>query len=113
LLGVGVIDLRAPQPPAPMRQGYILKKTLQVREAWTIGVNDIDGSGVLPEDDVPIPPEHESDAPVRELLRRQREQSSRLAWPSLANKAARGTKQRRRSNGKSERRKKGKRQRRK
>jgi hypothetical protein len=87
LVGIGVIDRRNPRVPEPMRHGYVLKKTLQVREAWTIGVNDIDGAGVLSEDDVPIPPGRENNAPVLELLQRKSERSHRAEWPSLTTKS--------------------------
>lgn len=43
------------------------------REAWEVGLNDIDSVAVLPDDDPIIPENHLSDAPVLEVLRKQRE----------------------------------------
>jgi hypothetical protein len=56
----------APKPP-------IVKKHLHVREAWQIGLNDMDGAGLL-EDDEPIIPPSETEAPVIQLLRWKRQQ---------------------------------------
>jgi hypothetical protein len=47
------------------------KRSLIVREAWSIGENDIDSMGVQPEDD-PIIPDNATNAPVVELLKRIR-----------------------------------------
>jgi len=63
LFGVAGVDYDNPQPVPPMRQGYILKSGLRVRDAWEIGLNDPDISGVQPDDDVIIPEEHKKDAP--------------------------------------------------
>ena len=41
------------------------------REAWEVGVNDIDSSTILPDDDPIIPTEHLNDAPVIELLKKR------------------------------------------
>ena len=49
-----------------------LKRKIEFREAWTIGVGDIDSPGVLPDDD-PIIPARVSDAPVCKLLGRSDE----------------------------------------
>jgi hypothetical protein len=73
-LGVGVVDMRSLEPPEPMRRGCVLKRHINVREAWQIGVNDFDVPGVLSDDDVHIPPGHEMDAPVLALLNWKREQ---------------------------------------
>ncbi len=73
LLGVGVVDTKSLRPPVAMRHGYVLKRHVNVREAWQIGVNDIDIAGVLPDDDVQIPAGHEADAPVLQLLEWKRE----------------------------------------
>jgi hypothetical protein len=113
LLGIGVVDPRKPRVPEPMRHGYVLKKTLQVREAWTIGLNDLDGAGILPDDDVLIPPDREGDAPVLELLQRKRERSHRNEWPSLKRSEAGSHEERRNSRGRLRRQKKGQRRRRK
>ena len=43
------------------------------REAWEVGLNDIDSVAVLPDDDPIIPENHLSDAPVLEVLRKKRE----------------------------------------
>ncbi len=53
------LDL-APEPP-------IVKTHLHVREAWQIGLNDLDGAGVLKGDE-PIIPLNEAEAPVGQLL---------------------------------------------
>lgn len=45
----------------------ILKRRLEVRDAWEIGVHDPDAMGVTPEDD-PIIPADQSSAPILELL---------------------------------------------
>src|SRR5262249_11716399 len=55
----------APEPP-------ILKTHLHVREAWQIGLNDLDGVG-LREDDEPIIPSNETEAPVIPLLEWKRQ----------------------------------------
>lgn len=52
----------------------IMKKTLHVRDAWTIGVGDVDFMGVS-EDDDPILPEALGDAPVLALIAEQKERS--------------------------------------
>lgn len=46
---------------------HIRKWHLNVRDAWQIGLNDLDCVGILPDDD-PIIPEGESAPPVTELL---------------------------------------------
>jgi hypothetical protein len=43
------------------------KRDLIIREAWSIGVNDIDSIGIQEEDE-PIIPANVHDAPVTELL---------------------------------------------
>jgi hypothetical protein len=80
LVGIGVVDPAHPRPPVPMRHGYVLKRDLQIRHAWELGINDIDSSGVFPDDDVLIPPEHSEDAPVLELLKWKAEKSRSLDW---------------------------------
>ena len=55
--------------PQPMSHAWLSKKQLIVREAWEIGLNDLDVSGVSPTDDVIIPPDRLNDAPVLELIR--------------------------------------------
>jgi hypothetical protein len=111
LVGVGVIDRRDPQPPQPMRHGYIFKKTLQVREAWTIGIHEMDSAGVLPDDDIPIPAGHEQDAPIVELLQWKVERLHHSEWPSLKKKTVPQRRQRK-ANGSPKRLKKGQRRRR-
>lgn len=46
---------------------YIVKKTIHVREAWSIGIGDIDHMGIM-EDDDPIIPRNVVSAPVLELI---------------------------------------------
>lgn len=58
--------------PTVIRDNYLLKGDLTVREAWEVGVNDMDLLGVLPGDD-PIIPSGVEAAPVLELLRWKRE----------------------------------------
>ena len=55
----------------------ILKRSLEIRDAWQIGENDLESAGIL-EDDDPIIPEGESDAPVSRLLRAQEKSESAL-----------------------------------
>ena len=43
------------------------------REAWEVGVNDMDSSTILPDDDPIIPKEHINDAPVLELLKKKKQ----------------------------------------
>ena len=42
------------------------------REAWEVGINDMDSSTILPDDDPIIPDAHIEDAPVLELLKKKR-----------------------------------------
>jgi hypothetical protein len=77
-----------------------------VRDAWTIGVNDIDGPGVMPDDDVSIPADRLNDAPVLELLKWKEARSHRSEWPSLAKKSHSKTRERRKADGKPKRLKK-------
>jgi hypothetical protein len=74
-----------------MRHGHILKQELQIRDAWEIGVNDIDSSGVFLDDDVVIPREHAKDAAVLELLQWKAENSRSLDWVPQAQRRARTT----------------------
>ena len=53
---------------------YIMKRELTVRHAWQISRNDIDSAAIL-EDDDPIIPDGNKNAPVKELLRWQRKSS--------------------------------------
>ena len=66
-----------------MRHGYVLKRHLNVREAWEIGINDIDVAGVVPDDDVQIPGGREVDAPVLQLLEWKRQKSRSLDQSDL------------------------------
>jgi len=52
---------------------YLVKRELHIREAWEIGRHDVDSAGIH-EEDAPIIPEAQKDAPVLELLRWRREQ---------------------------------------
>ncbi len=49
----------------------ILKKSLQIRNAWEIGENDLDGVVIKP-DDFPIIPDQILDAPVLKLLQKKK-----------------------------------------
>lgn len=75
LLGIGAISPTKLLPPEPMRHGHVHKRQIQIREAWEIGLNDTDGSGVLPDDDVFIPEAHAADAPVLKLLQWKHDKS--------------------------------------
>jgi hypothetical protein len=59
----------------PMFDLHIKKRHIHVRDAWQIGLNDLDSTGILPEDD-PIIPQGESDPPVLDLLKRKRQQDN-------------------------------------
>jgi tetratricopeptide (TPR) repeat protein len=47
----------------------LIKNHLHVRDAWQIGLNDLDCSGIQPEDDPIIPPD-QLNAPIIEVLKR-------------------------------------------
>lgn len=57
--------------PEPIDEFRILKRELDVREAWEIGLNDLDGAGILPGDE-PIIPKDAKTVPVQELLKLKR-----------------------------------------
>lgn len=59
----------------PMFEVHIKKWHLNVRNAWQIGLNDLDSVGVLPGDD-PIIPDTELNPPVTELLKRKKSRAS-------------------------------------
>ena len=59
------------QYPEPIGDFYILKRELIVRQAWEVGCNDPDSSGILP-GDKPAIPGRVSDAPVTGLLKVKR-----------------------------------------
>jgi tetratricopeptide (TPR) repeat protein len=61
------------QPPQLASRSWIVKAHLHVREAWQIGRNDLESSGLQPDDDPVIPPD-QPDAPILELLSWKREQ---------------------------------------
>ena len=54
--------------PMPVLDVYIAKRELNVRDAWQIGRNDPDVVGIR-EDDDPIVPDGQQNAPVLEVLR--------------------------------------------
>jgi len=101
-LGVGVIDRRTMAPPSPLRDGWILKKELRLRNAWEVGMHDPDIAGVHPEDDLVIPAEHLTDAPVLELLRWKADHVKGSDWTSAA-PTRRGTPKKRRNMSKQSR----------
>jgi hypothetical protein len=68
---VGPCIWSADGQPVPIGERVIGKTKLHVRDAWQIGVKDIDGIGILPTDD-PIIPSEQPGAPVLELLRQKR-----------------------------------------
>lgn len=61
--------------PDLMLKDCIIKRELHVRQAWEIGPNDLDGIGVM-EDDDPIIPSDKASAPVLDLLRWKRSLNS-------------------------------------
>jgi hypothetical protein len=56
----------------PVWKNHIVKREIIVRDAWEIGENDPDGVGILEDDDPIIPPGQEN-APVLGLLLRKRQ----------------------------------------
>lgn len=58
-----------PLTPNISREIYIVKQSLHVRDAWEIGVNDIDSMGIAEDDDPLIPP-GVTDVPVLELIKK-------------------------------------------
>ncbi len=53
------------------KENFIYKHSLFVREAWEIGLNDVDRIGIHDDDD-PIIPQEQKDAPVLKLLNKRR-----------------------------------------
>ena len=64
--------------PQPIGDVRILKNHLTVREAWEIGVNDIDSVGILPNDRPIIPPGTDT-PPVEALLNLKRRNAQEIA----------------------------------
>lgn len=62
--------------PQLLSERAILKRKLNVREAWQIGRHDLDSMAVTPKDDVIIPDGEES-PPIHELFEWRREMESR------------------------------------
>jgi len=60
----------------PVRDSCILKRDLTVRCAWQVGRHDPDAVGIDEDEEPIIPVEHETDAPVLDLLRLKRERSA-------------------------------------
>jgi hypothetical protein len=60
--------------PVPVSDVYIAKRELNVRDAWQIGRNDPDVVGIRDDDD-PIIPAGQQDAPVLDVLRWLQESS--------------------------------------
>jgi hypothetical protein len=58
--------------PELIRDHYLIKRELHVREAWEIGRHDVD-SAAIHEEDTPIIPAGQKNPPVLELLRWKRE----------------------------------------
>ena len=63
------------QVEEPMFDVHIKKWHLNVRDAWQIGLNDLDGMGIMPDDD-PIIPDAEHNPPITELLNWKRSRAS-------------------------------------
>lgn len=59
------------QQPIMVRENQLLKQQLVVREAWEIGPDEID-TVAIQEDDDPIVPDGQKDAPVLRTLKRRR-----------------------------------------
>jgi hypothetical protein len=59
-------------PPQVSKKPWIVKSHLHVVEAWKIGINDLECTG-LREDDAPIIPPDQADAPVLQVLQRKQE----------------------------------------
>jgi len=57
--------------PGLRTQHVVIKQQLFVRDAWQVGTNDVDLVG-LKEDDDPIIPDDQSNAPILEVLRKKR-----------------------------------------
>jgi len=53
--------------PEPIFEKCILKRELNVRQAWEIGRNDIDSPGIRDDDELIIPEGHR-DAPVLDVI---------------------------------------------
>ena len=69
------VQLDGQSQPVAALDNCIAKRELHIREAWEIGRNDPDGVGIQ-EDDDPIIPQGQEDAPVLELLCWKRTRSS-------------------------------------
>ena len=65
-LAPAVVD-RSGQFPESIGEFGILKRELIVREAWEIGLDDLDRAGILPGDD-PVVPDGVADPPVRKVF---------------------------------------------
>lgn len=65
--------------PIPFPQLGIFKHHVQIREAWEIGTDDIDGMGIDPEDD-PIVPSGVTEPPVYALQQALRLRSPGKGW---------------------------------
>ena len=62
----GVIEEQS-SAPRPVFTNSIRMKVLTVRDAWTVGLDDVDRMGIQP-DDAPIIPEDVENVPVLQLL---------------------------------------------
>lgn len=69
----GFVESGASHPEYSLNE-CIRKRELTVREAWSIGFHDIDGAGIVADDD-PIIPNNIKRAPVLDLLRAKRERA--------------------------------------
>ena len=69
----------------PVSDVYIAKRELNVRDAWQIGRNDPDVVGIR-EDDDPIVPDGQQNAPVLEVLRWLQEILAVVATDGLTDK---------------------------
>jgi hypothetical protein len=66
--------------PEPILGKSILKRELNVRQAWEIGRNDIDSPGIQ-DDDEPVIPDGHSDAPVLDVIQWLKECSRKGGSP--------------------------------
>jgi len=71
------IDLNTTKPEFFNELGFVLKE-LSIRNAWEVGINDIDVTGIAATDKPLIPP-NVTDAPVVEVLKVKRSREHNLS----------------------------------